>query len=212
MIIRKSRRVRTLATEMKVANKISHPPQLLHSCSCSKLKCWVNFRRHGGFMLFSLGRVPNHLLLLNMGISCLLVCKTYFEVVLGKKRRDTVCIVLADEQCEGQKFRMIKHGNPVHILPIDDTSDGLTIDLGVFLRSYFLEDYPPVRKGDIFIAKGAMRTAEFKVIDTDPGEYCVVVSDTIVNREGEPITAVTNMLQRKYCSLVNIMLLHQILL
>ena len=70
----------------------------------------------------------------------------------GKKRRDTVCIVLSDEQCEESKVRMnkvvranlrvrlgdvvsvhqcadVKYGNQVHILPIDDTIEGVTGNL-----------------------------------------------------------------------------------
>lgn len=67
----------------------------------------------------------------------------------GKKRRDTVCIALADDTCEEPKIRMnkvvrsnlrvrlgdvvsvhqcqdVKYGKRVHILPIDDTIEGLS--------------------------------------------------------------------------------------
>lgn len=70
----------------------------------------------------------------------------------GKKRKDTVCIVLADELCEEPKVRMnkvvrsnlrvrlgdivavhqcpdVKYGKRVHILPIDDTVEGVTGNL-----------------------------------------------------------------------------------
>lgn len=40
------------------------------------------------------------------------------------------------------------------------------------------EAYRPVRKGDLFLVRGGMRSVEFKVIETDPGEYCVVAPDT----------------------------------
>ena len=50
------------------------------------------------------------------------------------------------------------------MLPIDDSVEGIEGDLfQVFLKPYFTEAYRPVRKGDIFQAKGAMRTVEFKV-------------------------------------------------
>lgn len=72
--------------------------------------------------------------------------------VQGKKRKDTVCIVLADEQCEEPKVRMnkvvrsnlrvrlgdvvsvhqcpdVKYGRRVHILPIDDSIEGVTGNL-----------------------------------------------------------------------------------
>ena len=92
-------------------------------------------------------------------------------LIKGKKRRDTVCIVLADETCEETKIRMnkvirtnlrvrfgdivsvhqcpdVKYGKRVHILPIDDTVEGLSGNLfDTFLKPFFLEAYRPVRKG-----------------------------------------------------------------
>jgi len=32
-----------------------------------------------------------------------------------------------------------------------------------------------------------MRTVEFKVVETDPAEYCIVAPDTEIYCEGEPI-------------------------
>ncbi|KAK7350635.1 hypothetical protein VNO77_09473 [Canavalia gladiata] len=132
-------------------------------------------------------------------------------LIKGKKRRDTICIVLADEQCDEPKIRMnkvvranlrvrlgdvvsvhqcpdVKYGKRVHILPIDDTIEGVTGNLfDAYLKPYFLESYRPVRKGDLFLVRGGMRSIEFKVIETDPGEYCVVAPDTEIFCEGEPI-------------------------
>nr|QKN61277.1 cell division cycle protein 48 homolog isoform X2 [Rehmannia glutinosa] len=132
-------------------------------------------------------------------------------LIKGKKRKDTVCIVLADEQCEEPKIRMnkvvranlrvrltdmvsvhqcpdVKYGKRVHILPIDDSIEGLTGNLfDVYLKPYFMDAYRPVRKGDLFQVRGGMRSVEFKVVETDPGEYCVVAPDTEIFCEGEPI-------------------------
>eukprot|EP01012_Entosiphon_sulcatum_P006927 TRINITY_DN1339_c0_g1_i1.p1 TRINITY_DN1339_c0_g1~~TRINITY_DN1339_c0_g1_i1.p1 ORF type:complete len:782 (-),score=172.63 TRINITY_DN1339_c0_g1_i1:42-2387(-) len=129
----------------------------------------------------------------------------------GKKRKDTVCIVLADDTCPEGKIRVnkvvrknlrvhlgdvvhvyqckdIKYGQRVHILPIDDTVENLTGDLfETFLKPYFMEAYRPVRKGDLFLARGAMRAVEFKVVETDPGDYCIIAPDTVIHCEGEPI-------------------------
>lgn len=55
------------------------------------------------------------------------------------------------------------------------------------LAAYFLEAYRPVRKGDFFLVRGGMRSVEFKVIETDPSEYCVVAPDTEIFCEGEPV-------------------------
>lgn len=42
----------------------------------------------------------------------------------------------------------IKYGKKIHVLPIDDTVQGLTGNLfEVFLKPYFLEAYRPIHKG-----------------------------------------------------------------
>lgn len=76
----------------------------------------------------------------------------YFFVAFdaqGKKRKDTICIALADDTCDEPKIRMnkvvrsnlrvrlgdvvsvhqcadVKYGKRVHILPVDDTIEGVT--------------------------------------------------------------------------------------
>jgi transitional endoplasmic reticulum ATPase len=132
-------------------------------------------------------------------------------ILKGKKRKETVCIVLADDTCPQDKIRMnrvvrhnlrvrlgdvvsitaapnIAYGARVHILPIDDTVQGLTGNLfEVFLKPYFLESYRPLHKGDIFSVNAAMRTVEFKVVETDPSPTCIVAPDTVIHCEGEAI-------------------------
>ncbi|XP_078285772.1 transitional endoplasmic reticulum ATPase-like isoform X2 [Rhinoraja longicauda] len=129
----------------------------------------------------------------------------------GKKRRETVCIVLSDDTCSEEKIRVsrvtrsnlrvrlgdvvsiqacpdVKYGKRIHVLPIDDTIEGLTGNLfEVYLKPYFLEAYRPVHKGDIFQIRGGLRAVEFKVVDTDPSPHCIVAPDTILHCEGEPI-------------------------
>ncbi|XP_016089930.1 transitional endoplasmic reticulum ATPase [Sinocyclocheilus grahami] len=129
----------------------------------------------------------------------------------GKKRRETVCIVLSDDTCSDEKVRMnrvvrnnlrvrlgdvisiqpcpdVKYGKRIHVLPIDDTVEGITGNLfEVYLKPYFLEAYRPIRKGDIFLVRGGMRAVEFKVVETDPSPYCIVAPDTVIHCEGEPI-------------------------
>ncbi|CAG8470926.1 10369_t:CDS:2 [Diversispora eburnea] len=122
-------------------------------------------------------------------------------LIKGKKRRDTVLIVLADDTCDDTKVKInkgdvvaihpcteIKYGKRIHVLPIDDTVEGVTGNLfEVYLKPYFLEAYRPVRKGDLFLVRGGMRAVEFKVVETDPPEYCIVAQDTVIHCEGEPI-------------------------
>eukprot|EP00754_Rhynchopus_humris_P025647 Rhum_TRINITY_DN14955_c3_g1::Rhum_TRINITY_DN14955_c3_g1_i1::g.130039::m.130039/K13525/VCP, CDC48; transitional endoplasmic reticulum ATPase len=129
----------------------------------------------------------------------------------GKRSKNTVCIVLEDETVEAGNIRMhkvtrknihvrlgdmiylhpckdIKYGERIHVLPIDDTVEGLTGDLfETFLKPHFQEAYRPVRKGDTFVVRAAMRAVEFKVVETDPDEYCIVAPDTVIHCEGEPI-------------------------
>ena len=93
----------------------------------------------------------------------------------------------------------IKYGKRVHILPFDDSIEGLSGNIfDVYLKPYFLEGmagqpllceansnvmlaYRPVRKGDTFLVRGGMRTVEFKVIETDPAEFCIVAQDTVIH-------------------------------
>uniref|UniRef100_A0A224XIV6 vesicle-fusing ATPase n=1 Tax=Panstrongylus lignarius TaxID=156445 RepID=A0A224XIV6_9HEMI len=129
----------------------------------------------------------------------------------GKRRKETVCIVLSEENCPDEKIRMnrvvrnnlrvrlsdivsiqacpdVKYGKRIHVLPIDDTVDGLSGNLfEVFLKPYFLEAYRPMHKDDAFIVRGGMRAVEFKVVETDPAPYCIVAPDTIIHCDGNPI-------------------------
>lgn len=41
--------------------------------------------------------------------------------------------------------------------------------------------------GDLFLVRGGMRAVEFKVVETDPAEFCIVAPDTVIHCEGEPI-------------------------
>ncbi|KAF8757870.1 AAA ATPase family [Rhizoctonia solani] len=132
-------------------------------------------------------------------------------IVRGKKRKDTVLICLSSDDVDEGKIQMnkvarhnlrvklgdlctvqpchdIKYGKRVHILPFDDSVEGLAGNLfEVYLKPYFLEAYRPVRKGDTFLVRGGMRTVEFKVIETDPAEFCIVAQDTVIHVEGEPV-------------------------
>jgi len=102
-------------------------------------------------------------------------------ILKGKRRKETVCIVLADDTCEAPKVRLnrvvrnnlrvrlgdivsvhacqdVKYGKRIHVLPIDDTIEGISGNLfEVFLKPYFMEAYRPVHKGDLFTCKGGMR-------------------------------------------------------
>ena len=61
--------------------------------------------------------------------------------------------------------------------------------------------YRPVRKGDTFLVRGGMRTVEFKVIETDPAEFCIVAQDTVIHtgvylRRSLPVTGLTECVSR----------------
>ena len=81
----------------------------------------------------------------------------------GKKRKDTICIVLADDSCEEAKVRVnkvvrknlrvrlgdvvsvhqctdVRYGKRIHVLPLADTIEGITGNLfDTYLKPYFLE-------------------------------------------------------------------------
>merc|ERR1719424_2577473 len=132
-------------------------------------------------------------------------------LIKGKKRKDTVCIVLADEALDDGKIRMNKvvrknlrvrlgdiisvhacgdvpYGKRIHVLPFDDSIEGLTGNLfETYLKPYFLEAYRPCRQGDLFLVRGGFRPVEFKVVGVDPGEFVIVAPDTTIHCEGEPV-------------------------
>jgi transitional endoplasmic reticulum ATPase len=132
----------------------------------------------------------------------------------GKKRKDTVCLALTPEEgdnVDDGKIRMNKvvrknlrvrlgdvvavhphsdvpNAERVHILPIDDTIEGITGNLTqTYLIPYFKDCYRPLRKGDTFLVRGGFKSVEFKVVETDPGEYVIVSPNTMIFDEGEPI-------------------------
>lgn len=129
----------------------------------------------------------------------------------GKKRHETLCIALADPKLEEGKIRLnkvvrknlrIRLGDVVsvkacpnvpnltkiHILPIDDTIEGITGDLATtYLVPYFKDAYRPIKKGDTFIVRGGFKAVEFKVVACEPQEYGIVAPTTVLYTEGEPI-------------------------
>ncbi|CAI2323854.1 unnamed protein product [Caenorhabditis sp. 36 PRJEB53466] len=131
-------------------------------------------------------------------------------VLKGKKRKETVSIVINADGCPNDRIRMnkvirnnlrsrlgdvvnissaqLEYGKRIHVLPIDDTIEGLTGNLfDVFLRPYFSDAYRPLHKGDIFTVQAAMRTVEFKVVEVEPSSACIVAPDTVIHYEGDPI-------------------------
>ncbi|KAG6819838.1 hypothetical protein H0H93_008095 [Arthromyces matolae] len=139
-----------------------------------------------------------------------LICLSSDEVEEGriqinKVARNNLRVKLGDlvnvHQCLD-----IKYGKRIHVLPFDDSIEGLSGNIfDVYLKPYFLEGtsfhfgvscmtnmqlssaYRPVRKGDTFLVRGGMRTVEFKVIETDPAEFCIVAQDTVIHTEGDPV-------------------------
>ncbi|KAM0902506.1 hypothetical protein ACQ4PT_019246 [Festuca glaucescens] len=135
-----------------------------------------------------------------------------FVLLKGKCRRSTVCIAFTDDTCEEHKMKInkviqsnlrvriadvvsvhqchdAKYGRRVHILPVDDTMEGVTGNLfESYLKPYFVDAYHPVCKGDLFLLCGGMRSVEFKVVEIDPAdEYSIVAADTEIFCDGEQV-------------------------
>lgn len=73
--------------------------------------------------------------------SSLTFSSPYLEVSKHSLQHKTNILVL-HTQCTD-----VKYGKRIHVLPIDDTIEGLTGNLfDAFLKPYFLEAYRPVRK------------------------------------------------------------------
>ncbi|KAF7035876.1 hypothetical protein CFC21_046662 [Triticum aestivum] len=136
------------------------------------------------------------------------------DIVLlkGKRRHNTVCVALPDDTCEEHKLRInkvarsnlrvriadvvsvhlchdAKFGRRVHILPLDNTVEGIAGNLlDVYLKPYFVDAYRPLHKGDLFLVRRGMRSVEFKVMEIDPAvEYCIVAPDIEIFYEGDPV-------------------------
>jgi len=158
--------------------------------------------------------------------SCVLVSPAKMEelqlfrgdsvLIKGKKRHETVCIALANEQTDDSKIRMnrvvrknlrvklgdvvslhsageVKYGTRIHALPFQDSVEGITGSLfDTYLKPYFQDSYRPVKKGDYFLVRGGFRPVEFKVIEVEvkdePQEdVCIVAPETMIHCDGDPI-------------------------
>lgn len=103
-------------------------------------------------------------------------------------RLGDVVSVTDTKAADGGDGEGVPYGKRIHVLPLDDTIEGVTGNLfEVYLKPYFLESYRPVMKGDLFLVRAAMHPVEFKVVETDPSPCCIVAPDTVIHCEGEPI-------------------------
>ena len=77
----------------------------------------------------------------------------------------------------------------MHILPLDDSIEGVSGNLiDDYLKPYFLDAYRPLRLNDLFLVRQAMHPAvEFKVVAMDPGPYGIIMPDTEIHCEGDPV-------------------------
>jgi len=129
----------------------------------------------------------------------------------GKKRRDTVCIIMADENCEKEKIKInsvvrnnlrvkigdiitihqfseLKFGKRIHVLPFEESLKNNKSDIfESYLKPYFIDAYRPVKKNDTFVVNGESGLIEFQIIEIDPVDYCIVGPDTTIYCEGEPL-------------------------
>jgi len=129
----------------------------------------------------------------------------------GKKRKTTVAVALVDSKLEDGKIRMNKvirknlrsrlgdlvavlpcqdcpNLTKIHILPFDDSIEGITGDLTTtYLIPYFRDAYRPMKKDDTFTVRGSFKPVEFKVVACEPKEFGIVAPTTVLFVEGEPI-------------------------
>lgn len=134
-------------------------------------------------------------------------------LIKGKRKHETICVAIADEETDDSKIRMNKvvrknlrvklsdvvsihstgevpYGKQIHVLPFDDSIEGITGNLfETYLKPYFLEAYRPVKKGDTFLVREGFKPVEFKVMEIDPpeNEYCIVEPNTTIHCDGDPV-------------------------
>ncbi|CAE6540054.1 unnamed protein product, partial [Rhizoctonia solani] len=121
-----------------------------------------------------------------------LTCSGSDDVEEGNIRMSAVARqnlgVRLDVLCTVQPCHDIEHGERIHIQPCDDTLKGHSTHeiFELYLKSHFMGTSRPVRKGDIFRVHGGTHPVEFKVVETDPAEYCIVAEDTAIHIGGDP--------------------------
>ena len=141
------------------------------------------------------------------------ILKSETVLLKGKKRKETLAVCIQDDtgHLDDEKIRMNKvvrknlrvrlgdivsvHkyptvpiANRVHILPFEDSIEGITGNLTeTYLKPYFKDAYRPIHKGDTFICRGGFKAVEFKIVETDPEKCCIVGPQTVLFDEGEPI-------------------------
>lgn len=134
-------------------------------------------------------------------------------ILRGKRRKTTIAVALQEDgdDLDDNKIRMNKvirknlrvrlgdtvvvtpsaetpNLSKIHILPFDDSVEGLTGDItSTYLIPYFKDAFRPIHKNDTFIVRGNFRAVEFKVVATDPGDFGFVTATTTLFTEGEPV-------------------------
>lgn len=134
-------------------------------------------------------------------------------ILRGKRRKVSIAIALQEngDELDDGKIRMNKcmrtnlrlrlgdlvtilpsENTPnltkIHILPFDDSVEGLTGDITkTYLLPYFKDAFRPIHVNDKFIVRGNFKAVEFKVVACEPSDYGVVTASTVLFTEGEPI-------------------------
>ena len=49
---------------------------------------------------------------------------------------------------------------------------------------YFRDAYRPVKKGDLFLARGGFKAVEFKIVACEPKDFGIVAPTTVLYTEG----------------------------
>ena len=134
-------------------------------------------------------------------------------LIKGKRKHETVCVAIMNNETEDHKIRMNKcvrknlrvklgdvvsvsatgevpYGKAVQVLPFDDSVEGITGSLfETYLKPYFYQAWRPVKKGDTFIVREGFRPVEFKVMEIDPSDtdYCIVEPNCEIFCDGDPV-------------------------
>lgn len=104
--------------------------------------------------------------------------------------RRNLKLSLGDVAIIAQPPADLGYAQSVKVLPYDDSVKGLAPGSNlyeVFVKPYFLESYRPVKRGDRFLSRRAMKSIEFKVVDVQPKACGIVGPDTLIDCKGDPI-------------------------
>mmetsp|Transcript_19901 Transcript_19901/g.48856 ORF Transcript_19901/g.48856 Transcript_19901/m.48856 type:complete len:888 (-) Transcript_19901:34-2697(-) len=116
----------------------------------------------------------------------------------GVRAGDKVSIVAAPDVKFGKAVLILPTAESLELAGVENMDDANVFD--DYLKPYFQGKFRTLHRGDNFHASGPLGELEFSIVEIDSVEVdgdsaCVVVDDTLIECDGEPIEAETDDLE-----------------